>query len=1318
MCRVILFLFTYLFTDVVAFGQCNWQALGADEINEPDFGMGYANYCDYGVYSIAKDGTYYTAQSSTLGIFVRKFDGVNWVTVGQPYFAKTYINAFFAIYTDNNSVPFVVFTDTLVTNNLIVMKFDGTNWINVGARDFSSPIYFSHAGEFKAYIRFDKTNTPYVGYTDGNRIYCSKFNGTDWDSIGPPALYSSSSSLEKVFDFQIDQNDAPLIAYSTGLSLSIYKYNGSTWNNYTSVGGFSTNAQYLSLEIDSINNIYLSCNHGVFKFNGISWTTLPSPGSGYRYDMGLTNGYPVILYSDRYSVSNKMIIKKYTGSSWVGMDTIVANAKYISPFLDKGEILIDNSGGVYISDMGTLLKYDGVSDFNEIGLLNWQFASRDMQVSKQGKIFSLDDGLTVYEGGQWIFKYPTDTLEEFAIDTSGLPYFAHLNHADSILTVKMFNGIQWIQLGDLSSYKIGDNLPNVNLKINKNNIPYLVITGDENMAFKYDVMSDTWIPVGSVGLKPAGFASGTAEMSDMQFDYYGNPVVAIRAGDTVRIIRSVNDTAWQYAYYLYPQNVTNTQGLLKFELFSDGINEVPYLVYQNSLNYLIVYKRTQNGWQTVGTPLQSLPSLVSDQPVHCIAVNRNETVYMNTVDNSRNLVLSVLNGNNWISSTVSGFRMYATAGSITLDTNGVPVIGYSSGRFHAREMIGGSLINILTQPASMAMCTNSASSFVVSASGGFVYQWQVDSFGIYTNLLNNTIYSGVNSPSLTLTNPSMYLNNHQYRCVITSACGNYTYSNAATLALLTVPSINVTASSSSFCKGDSAVLQVTGANTYTWMPGGSNSYTNTISPASSTVYTVTGVGVNGCTGTSIIPVIVHQLPIVNINATHTFVCVGDTSQLSVAAVSGGIYSWQPSGQSTNSIKVAPSSTTIYTASVKDTYGCVGVDTLDVVVSNNPLPNVSISPTNTILCKGTTTTLTANGASQYQWTPGNLNSVSIAISPTVSTTYSVTGTDGNGCFQGAVISINVVPLPTVTISQTNSVICLGTNDTLSAHGALTYTWDYGTITTPTMVVSPLNNSTYSVVGTDANGCFKEATINMIVKPLPNVGAFVNNVCLGSSTTLQATGALTYTWQPGNLTTTSILVTPTVTTTYTLSGTDANGCKKTVNVPVTVYNPPNVSLSLGYPNPLCTSAGPQTLSGGSPSGGVYSGAGISSNHFNPSMTGPGTFAVYYDYMDSHNCSGTATDTVHVSSCVGIEQYGYTSAISVTPNPSNGIFNLSGITLEGFNMEIYNGRGEMIIKKDNLLSSEKIDLSNQSNGMYYLKVKDSSANSIYQRVLLLKQ
>ncbi len=244
----------------------------------------------------------------------------------------------------------------------------------------------------------------------------------------------------------------------------------------------------------------------------------------------------------------------------------------------------------------------------------------------------------------------------------------------------------------------------------------------------------------------------------------------------------------------------------------------------------------------------------------------------------------------------------------------------------------------------------------------------------------------------------------------------------------------------------------------------------------------------------------------------------------------------------------------------------------------------VSGVNTI-CQGSSTIYSVapvSGATSYTWTlPGGWTGVSntntiLATSGPNSGSISVVA--GNPCGNSQPSSTNVVvnPVPTVSVAADKFIICKGNNTNLYASGATSYTWNTSA-TNPSISISPTVTTSYSVIGTNSFGCQNSSVVTVTNNPLPTISVNGPSItCAGQSINLASNGASTYTWQPGNLNGFFVSVSPTVTTNYTVTGTDGNGC-----VNFTVYSQ-SVSACAGinqlsidqtetvvYPNPFTTS-----------------------------------------------------------------------------------------------------------------------------------------------------
>ncbi len=133
----------------------------------------------------------------------------------------------------------------------------------------------------------------------------------------------------------------------------------------------------------------------------------------------------------------------------------------------------------------------------------------------------------------------------------------------------------------------------------------------------------------------------------------------------------------------------------------------------------------------------------------------------------------------------------------------------------------------------------------------------------------------------------------------------------------------------------------------------------------------------------------------------------------------------------------------------------------------------------------------------------------------------------------------------------------------------------------------------------------------------------------------------------------------------------------------------------------------LTGGLPEGGTYTGTGVSNGMFNPEVAGAGAHTITYTYEDPNGCENFTTETILVDPCTGIDEQSNNSGIMIFPNPNNGLFTLKlNITSDKFvNLSIYNSLNEIVLVENNIELvknySRKIDLSNLSNGIYYIHI-----------------
>ena len=402
------------------------------------------------------------------------------------------------------------------------------------------------------------------------------------------------------------------------------------------------------------------------------------------------------------------------------------------------------------------------------------------------------------------------------------------------------------------------------------------------------------------------------------------------------------------------------------------------------------------------------------------------------------------------------------------------------------------------------------------------------------------------------------------------------------------------------CEGTAVTLSGAEAVTYVWDNGVVDGVAFTPTVGTMT-YTVTGTDANGCVNTDQVDVTVNPAPVVNAGPDQT-VCEGTAVTLSGSGAA--TYVWDNGVIDGVAFTLAVGTMT-YNVTGTDANGCVNTDQVDVTV--NPLPSVNAGPDQTV-CEGTAVTLSGSAAATNFWDNGVIDGV--AFTPAVgTTTYTVTGTDANGCVNTDQVDVTVNPLPVVNAGP-DQTVCEGTAVTLSGSGAATYVWDNGVIDGVAFTPA-VGTMTYTVSGTDANGCVNTDQVDVTVNPLPVVNAGPDQeVCEGEQVTLNGSGAATYVWDNGVVD--GVAFTLAVgTTTYTVTGTDANGCQDVDQVDVTVNPLPIVNA--GPDQTVCEGTA-VTLSGSGAATYVWDNGVIEGVAFTPAV---GTITYTVTGTDANGC-----------------------------------------------------------------------------------------------------
>lgn len=446
----------------------------------------------------------------------------------------------------------------------------------------------------------------------------------------------------------------------------------------------------------------------------------------------------------------------------------------------------------------------------------------------------------------------------------------------------------------------------------------------------------------------------------------------------------------------------------------------------------------------------------------------------------------------------------------------------------------------------------------------------------------------------------------------------------------------------------------------------------TATPTVTSVYSLTvsnGTSAPGCSPSTVYTtsVTVNSKPIAA-PTNNGHICVGGTVSLT-ANGSGGASTYAWSGPSLSSATVAsptatPTATATYSLTVTEGSaqpGCSPTTVYTTTVTVNSIPTAS--PTNSSpICVGGTVTLTPNpasGASTFAWSGPALSSASAAspsATPTVTSVYSLTVTDGTGkpgCSPSTVYTTSVTVNSVPTAAPTNNgYICNGGTVALTANpadGAAAFNWSgpnlsSTSIANPTAI--PTVTSVYSLTvtnGTAASGCSPATiyTTSVTVNAKPAASPTNNGyICVGGTVALTANGsggASTYSWSGTNLSSSTIAnptATPTVSSTYSLTVTDGSsqpGCSPSTVYTTTVTVNAIPTAAPTNSGPICV-GGTVTLSANPAAGAAtysWSGPELSSNTVaNPTATPTVTSVYSLTVTDGSGNAGCSPATVYTT------------------------------------------------------------------------------------------
>jgi gliding motility-associated-like protein len=243
--------------------------------------------------------------------------------------------------------------------------------------------------------------------------------------------------------------------------------------------------------------------------------------------------------------------------------------------------------------------------------------------------------------------------------------------------------------------------------------------------------------------------------------------------------------------------------------------------------------------------------------------------------------------------------------------------------------------------------------------------------------------------------------------------------------------------------------------------------------------------------------------------------------------------------------------------------------IDTTIMTIPIGITSV--VNQTLCTGNTATITPSGATVYTIIPNNSSSNStFTVNPLTTSSYTISGTIGSGtatCSSVAstetfvTITVNITPTVTLT-SPLSSTICTGAVAIITPTGALTYTLLPNGSTGTIFAINPTAPNTYTVVGS-SGFCLDSIDLFIYVASIPTISVSGATICSTKSSSLTASGGVSYTWSPSATLSSStgdiVDASPINTTTYIVSGSSPLGCIGTATSIVSVIATPTITIT---------------------------------------------------------------------------------------------------------------------------------------------------------------
>ena len=556
------------------------------------------------------------------------------------------------------------------------------------------------------------------------------------------------------------------------------------------------------------------------------------------------------------------------------------------------------------------------------------------------------------------------------------------------------------------------------------------------------------------------------------------------------------------------------------------------------------------------------------------------------------------------------------------------------------------------------------------------------------------------------------------------------------------PTVSASASAPSICAGESTTLTPLGANSYSWDNGIGAVEIPTVSPTSTTSYTVTGTGANLCTNTATVTVTVSPATDASFNYSSNTICTSG-GNITPAASNPGTFSSTTglvfANTSTGEIDVQASTQGSYTITHTTSGTCPG--TASQIITLTDAPDATFSYAQLSFCSNESNpapVFTGGSAGTFTSTPGlefiNANTGQINLATSTPGTYTVSNSIlGSGACPGDVQTFDVTinSAPSASVSGGGTVCGDGEDPVdvivdLGGTGPWNITYTNGSLpqtisdqTSSPLVISATEGGTYTVTSVTNANCSAGGTgsATVVFNPNPNVAmtplySICDNEGLTTLNGIPSGGVFSGTPMTGDQFDPN--QTPGV---YTIdyTYTDDNGCSGSASQDITVLEAPEATLAPFAD--VCIQGGDVVLSGGSPAGGSFSGTNVTDDIFDAAAAGLGTHSIVYTYIALNSCSASVSQTITVVECLGLEEAS-DIAVVISPNPANEVLYLENSSSSGevISFTIYAENGKVVSEKQVLHSgSNAINVSPLASGVYFIQF--TSQNGISTKKVIIK-